>query len=284
MTLFGSMFNDIYIDRINANGVVEQTIKVPISYGPKDRYITRALQNPDLLRPVSMVFPRMSFEINSVRYNPDNKYNTIGRNSRGNSYSGSVNTQYMPVPYDFDITLSVIARNADDATRIIEQILPFFTPEWTTTLNLIPELDLKMDIPIVLKSVDLQDTYESDFESKQFVIWTLGFTLHGLLYGPINRTNVIKHIDINFYTPTTETAAEGVNVTDRSEYVTIEPGLDINGNPTTVANNSIPLSQIYANSNYGFIVDFMSTYMDTYKPSADFSNSRNDQYVNLLLF
>ena len=129
VTLFGSMFNDIYIDRIDSSNNALQSMRVPISYGPKDRYIARAQQNPDLLRPVSQVFPRMAFEINSIRYDPQRKLNTVGRNSGVNSYINNVNTQFNPVAYDFDITLSIIARNSDDATRIVEQILPFFTPD-----------------------------------------------------------------------------------------------------------------------------------------------------------
>ena len=287
VTLFGSMFNDIYIDRVDTSNNALQSMRVPISYGPKDRYIARAQQNPDLLRPVSMVFPRMSFEINTIEYDPSRKLNTIGRNSGQNAYTNNVNTQFNPVPYNFNITLSVIARNADDATRIVEQILPFFTPEWTTALKLIPDLSIEMDIPIVLNSVALEDSYEGDFESKQFIIWTLGFTLKGYLYGPINKKNIIKQVEINFYTPTTNTAAQGVGNTTVAEYVIVTPGLDANGNPTTLPANSIPLSQITANSNYGFIVEFLSNYevenTVLYGNNTDFRFKEASQYIDLLL-
>lgn len=287
VTLFGSMFNDIYIDRVDSSNNALQSMRVPISYGPKDRYLARAQQNPDLKRPVSMVFPRMSFEINNIHYDPDRKLNTIGRNAGPSGLTGNVNTQFNPVAYDFDITLSIIARNADDATRIVEQIIPFFTPEWTTAIKLIPELSLELDIPVVLKSVALEDSYENNFEEKQFTIWTLGFTLKGYLFGPINKKKVIKQIEINFYTPTTNTAAQGVGNTNISEYVIITPGVDANGNPTTLPGNTIPLSQITANSNYGFIVEFLTNYQVEntilYGNNTDFSFKEASQYIDLLL-
>ena len=160
--LFGTLFNDIMIERVDQNtGDVLKRIKVPLSYGPKDRYLVRLKENPDLLRQINQILPRMAFEIKSVTYDADRKLNTVGRNKFVIENEGnSIKAQYNPVPYNLDIQLSVLARNADDATRIIEQILPFFKPEWTTTINLIPEMGIKMDIPVVLKSVKYEDTYE----------------------------------------------------------------------------------------------------------------------------
>jgi len=254
--LFGTLFNDISIDRIDASNNVVQTISVPISYGPKERYLARAVQNPDLLRSVSMVFPRISFEINTIRYASERKLNSINRNVYSNANTATLSSQFNPVPYDFDITLSVIARNADDATRIVEQILPYFTPEWTIAVKLIPDMNIEMDIPIVLKSVSLEDSYVNNFEAKEFIIWTLNFTLKGYLYGPITKPKIIKQVNANLYTP----VDININSTSNAEYISVKPGLDANGNSTTIAANSIPLSQISANSDYGFITEFFSNY------------------------
>jgi len=254
--LFGSLFNDIYIDRVDASGVTQKTIKVPLQYGPKERYLTRYQQNPDLLREVSMVFPRMAFEITGVRYDPDRKLNSIGRNSAGNSTTGTLNTQWNPVAYNFDITLSIISRNTEDATRIVEQIIPYFTPQWTESLNLIPDIGLNVDIPIIINNVNCVDTYANNFESKEWVIWELTFTLKGYLYGPVNRSAVIKTSIASLYNPSTNTAAGGIGITDPSVVITVTPGLLANGQPTTNAAASISSSLISPTDDYGFLTDF----------------------------
>jgi hypothetical protein len=256
VTLFGTIFDDIYIDRVDADGVSQKTIKVPLQYGPKERYLTRYIQNPDLLREVSMVFPRMSFEITSIKYDADRKKNTIGRVSAVGASGGSLTTQYNPVPYNYDITLSIISRNTEDALRIVEQILPFFTPQWNATVNLIPEMNYSVNIPIVLNTVQCIDTYASNFENKEWVIWELTFTLKGVLWGPSQESGVIKEIIVNTYIPHTNTAAEGVGVAQPTDIIDVQPGLTANGQPTSNAAQSIPSSQIKASDNYGYIVGF----------------------------
>lgn len=254
--LFGSLFDDIYVDRVDSSGARQRTIKVPLQYGPKERYLTRYQQNPDLLREVSMVFPRMSFEITGISYDPDRKLNSIGKIPTVNSNRDTLSTQYNPVAYNFDITLSVISRNTEDAVRIVEQIIPFFTPQWTETLNLIPEMNVNVDVPIVIKNVSTIDTYASNFEDKEWVIWEMTFVLKGYLYGPVRRQAVIKESIVKTYIPTTNTAAEGIGITDPTQTVIITPGLTANGQPTSNAEQSVAASQISASDNYGFIKDF----------------------------
>lgn len=258
IALFGTLFNDIMINRVDASGNVTQNVKVPLSYGPKDRFIVRLRENPDLLRQVNQVLPRMSFEIKSVQYDPDRKLNTVGRNRKVSADANTLYSQYNPVPYNLNIDLSILTRNADDATRIVEQIIPFFKPEWTTAIRLIPDMGIIMDIPIVLNSIEYEDTYEAKFTERYAIVWTLRFTLKGYYFGPISTQGVIKEVDVNFFVPSTETAAEGVGVTEVAEGVVITPGLTANGQPTSNAALSIPVSQIQANSNYGYIKDFFS--------------------------
>ena len=258
VALFGTLFNDITVDRIDSNtGVLLNTIQVPLAYGPRDRYLARLRENPDLLREINQILPRMSFEITKIEYDADRKLNTIGSNVSNNS-STAINTQYNPVPYNFNIQLSILTRNADDATRIVEQILPFFKPEWTATVNLIPEMNIKMDIPVVLKSVEYSDKYKNNFTERYAIIWNLEFVLKGYIYGPIRTTGLIKEVDVNFFTPNTNTAAEGVGSTPVAEYVKIFPGLLANGSPTSNGSISIAPSLILANSNYGYVTDFFS--------------------------
>lgn len=263
VALFGTLFNDITIDRVDAaNNNTLSTLTVPLSYGPKDRYLARLRENPDLLREINQILPRMSFEITSIEYDSNRKLNTIGKNTAivtiPSTNPNELNSQYNPVPYNFNIELSILTRNVDDSLRIVEQILPFFKPEWTTTINLIPEMDIKMDIPVVLKSISYEDTYEGSFNNRYAIVWILRFVLKGYLYGPIRQQGVIKEVDVNFYNPSTNTAAEGVGVTSRVEYVKIFPGLDANGHPTSNAAVSVNSSLINANSNYGYIVDFFT--------------------------
>jgi hypothetical protein len=254
--LFGSLFSDIYIDRVDADNVVQKTIKVPVEYGPKERYLARFNQNPDLLREVSMVFPRMSFEITNVWYDPDRKLSSITQFSAFNQSSNTVNAQYSPVAYNFDFTLSIISRNTEDASRIIEQILPFFTPQWTEKVNLIPEMNYPpMDIPIIIKSASVVDTYANKFESKEWVIWELTFTLKGYLFGPVRKQGVIKDIFVNTYVPTGDIDSSIGNIPP-VDIIEVKPGLTANGEPTSNASLSIPYQQIKPSDNYGFIVSF----------------------------
>lgn len=261
--LFGSLFNDIIIDRVDETGNAIQSLTVPLMYGPKDRYLVRLRENPDLLRQINLLLPRMSFEITGVNYDPDRKLSSVLTLSDVTDDGNTLQSMYAPVPYNFDIQLSVLSRNADDATRIVEQILPFFKPEWTTTVSLIPEISFTTDIPIVLNSVATQDTYEDSFVSRYAIIWTLNFTLKGYLFGPVSKQGVIKEIDVNFYVPSTNTAAEGVGITDKAEWITILPGLTANGQPTSNVALSVSSSLINANSNYGYITEFFSNMEST---------------------
>lgn len=256
--LFGSLFDDIYCNRVDATGTSQLTFKVPISYGPKERYMMRAIQNPDLLRPVSLVFPRMSFYITNIQRDNSRKLNTIDVIRSPNQYPQTNTYQYAPVPYNFTIRLSVIVRNTEEGLQIVEQILPYFTPEWTTTLDLFPDLEELKNIPVVINSVATSEHYEGQFESKQFTTWDLDFILKGYLYGPETRSKVIKSLDVNFFIPETNTVSEGVGTSIKQEHIYEQVGLDANGNPTHILANSIPVSQISSNSNWGVITEIVN--------------------------
>lgn len=257
VTLFGSLFNDIYISRVDSDKSTVKTIKVPLAYGPKERYLTREYQNDDLQRPVSMVYPRMAFEMTNFSYDSSRKLNTAGKCVTGSISAGTLKSQLNPVPYNIGFKLSIIARNTDDALRIVEQIIPFFTPYLNTQITLVPEMGYSpIDIPITLNSVDQQDFYEDSFESKEYILWELDFTMKAYFYGPVGQGKIIKEITVNFYTPETETAREGVGDSEVQEHVYIRPGLTANGEPTESANNSIPVADITSTDDYGFIVEY----------------------------
>ena len=158
VALFGTLFNDIHVIRDNTSRNLKQTIKVPVTYGPREKVLARLTQDPDLNRMPAITLPRMSFEITNVTYAATRKLNTVGRRvAQNQDYPSKLNYAYNPVPYDIAFTLSIIVKNADDGAQIVEQILPFFTPEWTTTVELIPELNAVYDIPLVLNDVRSED-------------------------------------------------------------------------------------------------------------------------------
>jgi hypothetical protein len=255
VTLFGSLFNDINIVRTNAEGKTTQLIKVPITYGPKDKMIARVSEDPNIDRPTAIQLPVMSFEMTTITYDASRKLNTIGRIASGSSAAGSLKYQYNPVAYNIGFVLHVYVKNAEDGTKIVEQILPYFTPDWTVTANLIPEMNVKMDIPVILNDISLDDSYDGDFKERRALIWTLNFTLKGYVYGPVKSAKIIKFANTEFYIGTTENIMDSVNVTAASVDIQVIPGLTANGQPTSNSNNSIPVSEITATDNYGYITN-----------------------------
>ena len=252
--LFGTLFNTIYINRTNSAGEVVQTMKVPLAYGPKEKFLVRNTQDPNLNKPVQIQLPRMGFEIRDIKYSPNRKLQTVQKNFKVLSNEpNKLQYQYVPVPYDITFNLYVMTRFAEDGSRIVEQILPFFTPDWTSTVNLIPSMNIAMDIPIVLDNVTLNDSYEGKIGEDRVIIWTLVFTLKGYIFGPIKKSKVIKFSNTEFYIPTTNTAAEGVGVTDPTLRVDIKPGMTANGTPTSNAAASIDYLEIDASEDYGYI-------------------------------
>ena len=202
VAVFGTLFNDLNIERKNSSGTVIEKIKVPLAYGPKQKWLL-AIQESTLSRKVSAVrVPRMGFALTGLAYDSVRKLNTIGRNIAANTAAGtsSLMTQYNPVPYNFDFSLFILVKNAEDGTQILEQILPYFTPEFTVTINTIPEMGIKADIPIVLNSINYEDNYKGDFAERRSIIYTLGFTTKFYLYGPITSSKVIKTVQVDQYT------------------------------------------------------------------------------------
>lgn len=254
---FGTLFNDIYINRVNSDNETVQTMKVPLSYGPKEKFLSRIDGDPELNRPVAMVLPRMAFELVTISYDPERKLNTINKNVALNASNPSqLLYQYQSTPYNLAITLDIMTKNADDATRIVEQILPYFTPQWTMTLNLDPNINLNVDVPIILNTTSLQDTYEGDYINRRAIVWSLGFTMKAQLFGPIKKSKVIKTAYTNFYVPPGNTSVDAAVGTPVSERITVTPGLLANGSPTSNSAASIDISLIDADDNYGYIVDF----------------------------
>lgn len=184
---FGSLFNEITLIRYN-NELTEEfeRIKVPLIYSPKEKFITRLFSDPELTRSVNTILPRMGFEVTGYTYDSSRKPITTLKSFAQSANKGAVKTQNVGVPYDMDFTLSIYARNIEDGTQIVEQILPYFTPDFTITINFIDGFtETTKDVPFILNSVDNTIEYEGDFSTTRLIIWNLNFTAKTYFFGPV---------------------------------------------------------------------------------------------------
>lgn len=249
IALFGTIFNKLSIVRSNIDtGNEVQRMIVPISYGPYQKFLARITQDPGLDRKPAIVLPRMAFEITGMQYDGTRKVNSVKKMmiNDGYEHNASRDYQYVPAPYNIEFSLYIMTKYAEDGTQIMEQILPFFKPEWTTTVSLIDGLE-PLDIPLVLNSVSSEDIYESDFETRRSLLWTLTFTMKGWFFGPNRQKKIIKFIDNRFYTDMPGTAAVP------AEQLTVQPGLTANGMPTSILSESVPYEDIAFEYDWGVI-------------------------------
>jgi hypothetical protein len=196
---FGNMFNNIHIDRRNSTGTVIQTLKVPLSYAPKQKFIARITAQPGEIQKTQIIIPRMAFEIVGMQYDPNRRISLVQQNRNTNDTSTTLNSQYAPTPYNINMALYSYTKNQDDGLQIIEQILPYFNPDYNLTLNAIPQLGIKNDLPIILDSVTYEDDYEGDFRNRRAIIWTLNFTMKLNYFGPISKQGIIRTTNVNTF-------------------------------------------------------------------------------------
>ena len=198
---FGTTFNNINLVRKDSSGNVAQSMKVPLAYGPREKFLVRLRSDADLSSKVAITLPRIGFEIQNLSYDPARKLSRVQKfkKVKGNT-SRQLDTQFMPVPYNLEIVLYVLAKQSDDALQIVEQILPFFQPDYTITINDMADMGIKRDVPIVLNSISYEDNYEGEFEQRRALIYTMNFTCKFYLYGPVTSSNVIKTAQIDSYT------------------------------------------------------------------------------------
>ena len=250
------MFNDVAITRTDTSGNTLSLMRIPISYAPKNKMLARVDADPAINRPTAIVLPRMSFEMMGVTYDGSRKMNTINRKAKKHDTDANkLKHQYEPVPYNFDFNLYLYTKNQEDGIKIIEQILPFFTPDWTVTVDLIPEMNEKRDIPIVLMQVEgPEDRYEGPMQERRTIIWTLRFQMKGYFYGPIVDKPLIKVSKMQFYVPPGE-VSDAVGMSDILGRITVTPGLDANGAPTTSPDLTVPWAQIEIDDDYGYIIE-----------------------------
>ena len=219
---FGTMFNNINLVRKDNSGNISQSMKVPLAYGPREKFLVRLNEDADLTKQVAITLPRIGFEIQNLEYDAGRKLNRVQRFKKVKGANAKqLDAQYMPVPYNLSIELYVMAKQSDDALQIVEQILPYFQPDYTLTINDNVSMDSKRDVPIVLNSISYEDNYQGDFTTRRALIYTLSFTAKFYLYGPVTSSKVIKTVQVDQYTDSE------VNSPKREQRLTVTP------NPTS---------------------------------------------------
>ena len=239
---FGTLFNDIYIRHEDAAGNDISEMKVPVSYGPRQKFLARIQQQPELNKATQIDLPRMSFEISSINYDSIRK---SGITQTFKAKDGEkMKKVFMPVPYNLGFELNILTKLQDDGLQILEQILPFFQPGFTLSVDLVKSIGEKRDIPMVLQSITQQDDYEGDFATRRALIYTLQFTAKTFMFGPIADTpeGLIRKVQLDYYSDTNQQTAKRVqrysvaakakkdynedNVIDTKDDPLIEPGDD----------------------------------------------------------
>ena len=242
---FGSIFNKMSITREDNEGTLLQRMVVPISYGPYQKFLSRITQDPNLDQKAAITLPRMAFEILSMNYDGSRKVVSLNKMpTLGADNSADRNFQYAPAPYNLEFNLYVMTKYSEDGTKILEQILPFFKPEYTNSIKIIDGLP-PVDIPIILNSVNVEDIYESDFETRRTLMWTLSFTMKCYYFGPHKSKKIIKFVDNRIY----REMAGDLAYTN----LTVQPGLTANSEPTNNIQESIPYEQIDIDDDWGVI-------------------------------
>lgn len=241
VAMFGKLFDNIYVIRKDATGDTINQVKVPLSYAPKQKFLERLRENPDLYedQSVAIKLPRMSFEITNIVYDPTRQLPKTNSIYRTGSSNNNRSLFYSYVPYNVTFQLNVYAKNQDDALQIVEQIIPYFNPQYTLTIKPLPDFqDIKEDVPIVLNGVSLNDDFEGSVEQRRTIIYTLDFETKINFYGPVSEQNIIRKSIVNFYQLRTGLADSDTLL----ETLTIEP------NPINVS----------PDSDYGFTETWVS--------------------------
>ena len=205
---FGTVFNQLDIRHSDGAGDTYSELKVPLSYGPAQKFLARLEQQANLDKPVQTTLPRMSFEMNSVSYDPTRKAGVT--QTFKTSDGTNLKKVYMPVPYNIGFELSIFTKLNDDALQIVEQILPYFQPSFNLTVDLVSSIGEKRDIPLILDNIAFQDDYEGDFSTRRALIYTLNFTAKTYLFGPIaaSTEGLIKKVQTDMYASTKTTTAK----------------------------------------------------------------------------
>lgn len=238
VAMFGSLFNNIYVIRKDSTGKVISQAKVPLSYAPRSSYLERIRENPnlDLDTKVAIKLPRMSFEIISYQYDATRQLSKTNSINRAGNSNDSRNKFFTPVPYTIGFQLNVYAKTQDDALQIVEQIIPYFTPQYSLTIKPFADyVDIKEDVPIILNGISYSDAYEGALDQRRIINYQLDFEMHANFYGPIGTAKIIREVNVDLYT---------ANIDSDGAFVYYDPSSTVQVLPN-------PLN-VSADSDYGF--------------------------------
>lgn len=240
VAIFGTLFNDIVITRDDG-----KTLRVPMSYGPTQKFLSPRQEDPDHNAP-AVVLPRLAFEFTSYAYDPERNL-TLMPQFRATRDANTEFVNMTPAPYNLEFNLYVMAKTLSDGYKIVETILPYFKPTFTVSAHLLDGVPNSYDVPIVLNSVSCQDDYESSFEQGRMIVWTLSFTIKGFFFGPNVDRKIIKFVDTRTYA----TMEPDALVAERA---TVFPGMTPEYQPTTDPDETIPWQDISADDDWAAIV------------------------------
>ena len=228
---FGTLFNDIHIRHTGEGGTNHSEIKVPLAYGPSQKFLARIQQQADLNKAVQITMPRMSFEMTNISYDATRKSSLV-QTFKTCSDGSKAKKVFMPVPYNIGFELNILSKLNDDSLQILEQILPYFQPHFNLTIDLVDSIGEKRDIPIILESIGFQDDYEGNFDTRRALIHTLQFTAKTYLFGPVadSSDGLIRKVQVDMYTST------DVKTAKREVRYTVTPTSKIDRNDDGVIN------------------------------------------------
>ena len=216
---FGTLFNGISITHTDSSDATVNVTKVPLAYGPTQKFLARLTQQPDLNRATAITLPRMSFEFTGLTYDPSRKVTTTQQIVVQDPDSNAdIKKVFMPVPYNMQFELAIMCKLNDDALQIVEQILPYFQPQYNLTVQLVESIKEKRDIPIILENVTMQDDYEGDFTTRRVLLYTLRFTAKTYLFGPVTSAtkDIVKQVSVRYL-------AGGSKSTERDITYSVKP-------------------------------------------------------------
>lgn len=240
---FGTLFNDIEVERKAANGSIMQTVAVPLIYGGKDRQASRWKQDPNIDKPAAIVLPTISFEYANLVYDSQRQLNPVGKIASVSNNGAKV--LYNAVPYDIPFNVYIYVEKTDDGTQIIEQILPNFHPDFVLPIELIPSMGITQNIPVSYNGMTYFSNHEGNFPIREVTaIWTLQFTMKAWLYSGIKDKKLIRFVEGNLLLS---------NTTEVLNSVTIQPGLTANGMPTSNIDESVDVHTINIDDDYGYV-------------------------------
>jgi hypothetical protein len=229
---FGSLFTSLIVTRDDSSGAELQRIVVPIDYGPKERWLYRLVQDPNLEQSVSQVLPRFSFELTGVNYDSGRKMNTLNTMAFPTTDQSKLSRMYTGVPYNLNFDLTLLTKFQSDGFQVTEQILPYFTPEITFAMKPVPELGLIDQVPLALTAVSHSDNYEGEFETRRAILWTFNFTMKVYFYGPRKSQSRIEEVLVDIYNPPFDvdldpqqilTTEDGAMLLDETGTAALEP-------------------------------------------------------------